>query len=167
MPPPTPNSEEPVLLNNRDDSEQPSHNKRSEKTSPLRTRSSPKYRAHIQNSRPVGVRVAGVDQHVGDTRRNGRCRHNSARRDGPRPAHVRGGRPGGARLGLLAIFGCVFLGKPRFIDEDRPVLYTQACPFPASVLASPITRQLASSNGTHVYQHASGDRASDPVCASR
>ena len=50
-----------------------------------------------------------------------------ARRDGPQRAHIRGGRPGGARPGLLAIFGCGFVGKPRFIDKVGSTSCTQAC----------------------------------------
>lgn len=67
------------------------------------------------------ARLVGIDRRVDRTRRDGRRHHRRARRDGPQPTHVRGDRPGGARLGLLAIFGCSFVGKPRFIDEAGPV----------------------------------------------
>ena len=57
--------------------------------------------------------------------------------------------PGHKRPGLL-----------RTTLSKQTIRKTQTPP-----LASPITRLLASSHGTHVYQHASGGRASDPVCA--
>ena len=52
---------------------------------------------------PVGVRLVGVDLHVDRTRRDGRRLHDRARRDGPRPSHLRGGRSSGARVAPLTI----------------------------------------------------------------
>ena len=51
--------------------------------------------------RPVAVRLVGVDLHVDRARRDGQRLHDRARCDGPRPAYLRGGRPGGARFGPL------------------------------------------------------------------